>query len=70
MHPWLEYFENEWPVTVLTRQILAKTSHNYNFEDWGDEDLLEKMQDHEDPLLMEEVSMCIPVVLLLSTLFA
>jgi len=32
-------------VTVIMRQILVKTAHNYRFEDWGDEELLEKMEE-------------------------
>jgi hypothetical protein len=37
------------------RQILVKTAHNYNFEDWGDEELLEKMREREDAEDSDEV---------------
>ena len=40
---------------MIMRQILVKTSHNYRFEDWGDEELLEKMREHEDAEDSDEV---------------
>ena len=41
---------------MIMRQILIKTSHNYRFEDWGDEELLEKMREKEDAEDSDDVS--------------
>lgn len=43
-HPWLNTrYVNAWPVSVLMQQILARTTHTYDFKDWGDEELVETM---------------------------
>lgn len=43
-HPWLKYYAKKWPVKVIMQQTLARTSHTYRFEDWGEDDLLKRIR--------------------------